>query len=154
MSVPAAHGCTGDLDIRLVKDNSIGNSQREIHMRERIERWCEPGGTGGAGQGSPCELCDTVGAIINHCQAFPQFHATTCSHTIPNSPRTRILAFLLPFARKPRTAILQAPSSRCISPEHRSSMRKTQRIGREALRASSFSYVPNLDYSVAFLYAP
>ena len=29
MSVPAAHGCTGDLDIRLVKDNSIGNSQLE-----------------------------------------------------------------------------------------------------------------------------
>jgi hypothetical protein len=44
------------------------------------------------------------------------------------------------FPRKPHASIPQAPSSRCILAEHRSSMRKMQRIGREVLTESSFSY--------------
>ena len=45
----------------------------------------------------------------------------------------------------------------CILPEPRSSMKKTQRIGREALRGSSGLYAPNPDYSIktiAYLHAP
>ena len=60
----------------------------------------------------------------------------------PKSLRTRSPALQPISSRKPHTTILQAPSSRCILAEHRSSMRKMQRIGREALRGSSFLYAP------------
>ena len=73
-------------------------------------------------------------------RALPRFCATTCGHTLPKRLLIRIQAFSLLSPRKRHTAIPQAPSSQYILAEHRSLTRRMQRIGREVLRGSSFSY--------------
>ena len=77
---------------------------------------------------------------LHQCCHLGLSSATACNQVTPKILRTRRQALPLLFPRKLHTAILQAPSSRCILAEHRSSMRKMQRIGREALRAFSFLY--------------
>ncbi|KAH9990713.1 hypothetical protein BJV77DRAFT_1011748 [Russula vinacea] len=56
----------------------------------------------------------TVGAFNAHCQLFPHILCIDMQSHDPQDFRARILASLLLFARKPHTAILQAPSFRCI----------------------------------------